>query len=310
MTLEDRLRRGFDRHDADTAVRLGAPEALPPFAPRPRGLAAPAALTVVAVLLLAGFGVFLFGGPTVVTDDLDPAIGTVVESTSTLPATTVPGVADPTITNDQELGSTTEVAPPSTAAPPSTRAADSDGSSATTLAPSTSQPSSTAPAGTAATTASTSATPPTSPVPAGYSAVLNQACDSGFRAPLEQAVLRYVGPNQGWGRIDDLVDEQDGPYYFEAWEPGYPDEVTVEVVLAEPVNATEIMVAQDPFTPVSGAIDIQSSVVSGQIELSGTEGWRALVLPSTPKLSSFTIRRDDALENIMEVLVCVQDPVN
>jgi len=156
--------------------------------------------------------------------------------------------------------------------------------------------------------------PPTSTAPAepagpnDYVARANSVCASGFRAPLEQASLRYLGPNEGWGRLDDLVDEQEGPFYFQAWEPGYPDDVTVLITLSEPVLATAVLVAQDPFTPVSGTIDVDSAAFAGSIDLSGTDGFRSLDLDQALPLSGLTIRRDGPDENIMEVLVCVAPP--
>lgn len=304
MTLEDRLQRGFDQHDADTANRLGAPDALPPFEPRPRGLAVPVASVAVGIAVLVAVGALLIGRPTIVGEDLSPAS----PSITTSPTTTEPSPTSTTTTSSDNEAVTTLVAPAAEA----TVTEPSSVASTTTTAPTTTEPTTTEPT-TAPTTTAPTTTAPTSSTPetpATYVAIANSECASGFRAPLEQATLRYVGANQGWGRIADLVDEQDGPFYFEAWEPGYPDDVTVEVALAEPVRATEIRVAQDPFTPVSGAIDIDSAIGSGAIQLSGTEGWRSLELPTTSLLTSFTIRRDAESENVMEVLVCVQDPAN
>lgn len=136
-------------------------------------------------------------------------------------------------------------------------------------------------------------------------------CPSGQRAPLELAALRYVGPNVGWNRLDDLVDEQDTEFTFEAWEPGYPDEVTVEVTLNQPVDAVDIRVAQDPFTPVSGDIEISTFFEGDLVDtfllpLSGTDGWIANEFATTARIDQFTITRDGVSENIMEVLVCVE----
>ncbi len=161
----------------------------------------------------------------------------------------------------------------------------------------------------------TTTAPPTSepdqstdtPLPVATAAgVANTVCPTGKRAALERATLSYIGQNEGWGRLNDLVDEQDGPHYFEAWEPGYPNPVTVLVVLDQPVVASEIRVAQDPFTPVAGTITLEAMGQEFALELEGTDGW-AVAGFTSQVLDRFTITRSDRQSNVMEVLVCV-DP--
>ncbi len=134
-------------------------------------------------------------------------------------------------------------------------------------------------------------------------------CPSGLRARLEASDLTYVGSNQGWGRKDDLVDEQDGPFYFEAWEPNHELPVTVDVVLDQPALAADIRVHQDPFTPVSGTITILVTDDGEPLEigigLSGTDGWRVHDFDQPVVIERFTIGRDIAEANIMEVMVCL-----
>jgi len=149
--------------------------------------------------------------------------------------------------------------------------------------------------------------PKLQPLAAGVPSV---KCPSGSRAELENATLSYVGTNQGWNRLDDLVDEQDAEFEFEAWEPGYPDPVTVEVVLADPVSAVDIRVSQDPFTPVSG--DIEFLALAGDelvetftITLDGVDGWREHTFAKPTIIDRFRITRSTEAANIMEVLVCV-----
>lgn len=146
---------------------------------------------------------------------------------------------------------------------------------------------------------------PTTPGPATVGGVGNAVCPTEARAELEWAALRYVGENRGWGRKDDLVDEQDGPYYFEAWEPNHPDPVSVEVLLKDPVLATEIRLAQDPFTEVAGTIEVEVGAERFGIELSGTDGWRVHRFDQPQLLDRFTITRTAIESNVMEVLVCV-----
>jgi len=144
------------------------------------------------------------------------------------------------------------------------------------------------------------------PTPTYGQGVATAACPSGLRAPLETATLRYTSANTGWDGLFNLTNEQDGPYYFQAWEPNYPNLVTVEVTLAQPVQAVDIRVFQDPFTEVAGAVEISLNGTTQSIALSGTDGWRAWNLGSPTIVERFSISRDGWQENIMEVMVCVQ----
>ena len=144
----------------------------------------------------------------------------------------------------------------------------------------------------------------TEPLP--HDGVANSVCESGARAELERASLEYVSEATGWGRKDDLVNEQDGPFYFEAWEPNFSEPVSVEISLAEPVLATEIRVFQDPFTEVSGTIGIVTDSGSEfAIELSGVDGWKTHEFPEPELLAQLTVTREQEASNIMEILVCV-----
>jgi len=127
---------------------------------------------------------------------------------------------------------------------------------------------------------------------------------------MDDATVGYVGENTGWGRPYDLIDNPDGPYYISDWEPGYPDEVSVELVLAEPVRATSIMVAQNPFRELGGAIQLSGALLDGspfsaEIALSGSGGWRSHELNPPAVLDRFTVTRADPDANVVELLVCV-----
>ncbi len=220
----------------------------------------------------------------------DPPVTTSAPTTTSstadsLPAATVsstPAVADETAADQPTVeGSTgpTSTSPTS----PST-------------SPSSSRPASTGSA------QSTSQVPAPTPVGAG---VVNDVCASGFRAPLERAALRYLSEERGWNRMADLTNEQDGPDYYGLWEPDYPGTVTVEVRLAEPVEATEVRLAQHPFAQVSGTITVDAGGQVLPIELSGMGGWRSHVFAQPTVLESFTITRNQPESNIVEVLVCV-----
>lgn len=281
MNLDDRMRRSFTdqmddvRHRVDTEASLA--KLVDPGQKRTNQL-----LAAAAAILLVGGGIFairnlaLSSGPVV-----EVEAGTTEDQTTVTTAPEVPLSVAPVET------STTERPEAETTAT----------SAATTSQPSSQQ------AQAPATTGTTSRGGERSP-----QVQENSVCLSGFRAPLESAQLRYVGENQGWGRLFDLVDEQDGPFYFQAWEPGYPDPVTVEVELAAPVEATEIRVAQDPFTPVDGSIFINAAGQDIVLELEGTEGWKGHRFDEISTLDRFTIRREAVASNIMEVLVCVAPP--
>lgn len=142
--------------------------------------------------------------------------------------------------------------------------------------------------------------------------VASTRCPSGYRALLETATLAYTTQNTGWDRLNNLVDEQDTTFTFEAWEPGYPLKVTVAVSLDQSVQAADIRVAQDPFTPVSGTIDITArlggaAVESFGIELGGVNGWKAHSFVQPVTIDGFTITRSNIEANIMEVMICTTD---
>lgn len=136
--------------------------------------------------------------------------------------------------------------------------------------------------------------------------VANQVCGTGFRAPLERAALRYVSEEQGWNRMIDLVNEQDGPFYFGLWEPDYPGTVSVEVSLERPVQATEIRLAQHPYQDVSGTITVETAGMILPIELSGRDGFRSHTFVDPVVIDSFVITRSDPDSNITEVIICVE----
>jgi hypothetical protein len=189
-----------------------------------------------------------------------------------------------------------------TGTPPSTLPRPTDStpgqSPPETVGPSTSEP-------TSGTEPDVSVEPGLSAEPASGAGVAGEVCPSGRRAELEAASTRYVGENRGWGRKDDLVDEQDGPYHFMAWEPNYEQVVTVEIGLTEPVLAADVRVFQDPFTPVSGTITIEIGGRTVDIELSGTDGWRVHTFPEPVLVDGLTIERNQPEENIMEVMLCL-----
>lgn len=194
------------------------------------------------------------------------------------------------------------------AAPPAATSVATSPTPTSTPAP-TSSPVPTAsatpiPTATPAPTATATAVPTPTPEPFDEG-VLTATCPNGRRAQLELASLAYSSANTGWGRLFNLVDEQDGPYYFLAWEPGYELAVTVEITLQEPALASDIRVHQDPYTPVAGAIGVTASGVAIEIPLSGVDGWRVHDFSPPIELRSFTITRDASTENIMEVVVCL-----
>lgn len=122
--------------------------------------------------------------------------------------------------------------------------------------------------------------------------------------------MRYVSENTGWGRPYDLIDHPDGPYYLSDWEPGYTLDVSVEVALPDPVLATSIMVAQNPYREVSGSLDLGGNFVDGspfdaEIVLSGTGGWRSHEINPPAVLERFTVTRNNPDTNVVELLVCV-----
>lgn len=118
--------------------------------------------------------------------------------------------------------------------------------------------------------------------------------------------MRYVSANTGWDRLYDLVNEQDGPYYFGGWEPNYPNQVQVEILLQDTVLASQIRVAQHPFDPVSGDINISAAGIDFSLTLSGIDGWQAYTFDPPVELDAFTVERNDVNSNIVEVLVCTE----
>jgi hypothetical protein len=288
MNLDDRLRKAHrdqlddvrQRVDVETSRRsITGRRAAPPGG----YLVAAAAV----ILLLGGAGLLVRSAIRSSSPTVEIEAGTVSESTvsdSTTASSTTPAPAEdaePTVALTVPDTEPPDAAPVDPSTPAETTPTPSETSSAT-----------------AAETGSTAGV--------GLAAgVANDVCPSGSRAELETAALRYIGENRGWGRLFDLVDEQDGPHYYQAWEPGYPDPVTVEVTLTEPVLATEIRLAQDPFTPVDGDIFIEAAGQDLTITLEGTEGWKRHVFDEPTTLDRFTIRREAVTSNIMEVLVCV-----
>ena len=332
MNLDDRMRSAHQRQlDDITNQTRGAT-----FTPSPTPLierAAPA-IGIALIVLVAFFGarVLVPDGPTSIESvdsaDLDaaatpdsPEAGTAgaqvaetTTTTSTVAPSTIPEDPAPPEEDAPDEPSPQEAIPEEPAVSEETLPPDQPTQAETTV-PGQQPPRQVAPTGeaddvTEPTSPTTSATPAT-PVIEIDPGLPSVKCQSGLRAPLERAALQYIGPNVGWNRLDDLVDEQDNEFTFEAWEPGFPDEVTVELTLNAPVDAVAIQVAQDPFTPVSGDIEI-STFFDGElidtfsIPLSGVDGWEVNTFDTTTRIDRFTITRDDEAENIMEVLVCVQ----
>ncbi len=280
MNLDDRLRSAqqaqLDAVGAEVRQRgLDVPQAN-------RGRRRPYALALVAAA--AGLVAILQVGPRLATEPIvmdSPASETVEEPTS-VPSTS-------TIANEE--ATTT---------------------SATTLSTdsSTSSPASTSPT-TTPTTVTTASDAASGDTTIGDTAtefdagVANDVCMSGRRAQLELAELRYVTDEQGWNRKGDLVNEQDGPFYFGLWEPDYPGTVSVEVTLETPVQATEIMLAQHPYQDVSGVITIETADTVIPIELAGRDGFQTHSFSAPVAIESFIITRSDAAANITEVILCV-----
>lgn len=303
MNLDDRLRRAHQNQMDDVRRRVDVEASRRSITDR--RTSTPGAYLVAAaaaILLLGGGGVLLRNAVSSVEQTVEVEAGTVGESTgvSRIDSSAV-GSDDAAVTDnglDQTEPTTGE---PSDADPAVTVSVPEAGPGETDQTDS-------GPADQPATAPTTSATETSDASAVPAAGVANSVCPSGQRAELELAALRYVGENQGWGRLFDLVDEQDGPHYYQAWEPGYPDPVTVEVILADPVMATEIRLAQDPFTPVDGDILIEAAGQQIAITLEGTEGWKQHVFAQPTRLDRFTIGRSSVTSNIMEVLVCVVSP--
>lgn len=312
MSLDDRLRGAYHRQLEDVQQRV---ESEPQressgLMPGPRRRPAGRVLAVAAAL-----GVILAGAAVLNRVLADTEVSSLQTEAADDGGS---GVAEGQERSDRPL---TEPRPTTTAAP-TAAATDTTASSGVTA---TSPPSASASTDQEAgqETAVSTSTPLTGAVPATVPpsssgrpsddtetarGVSNDVCASGFRAELEWAAVRYVGDNRGWGRKDDLVDEQDGPFYFQAWEPNYELPVSVEIILNEPVLATDVRVAQDPFTPVAGIITVEAADQRFEIELSGTDGWRVHTFDTPTVIDRLTIGRDARESNIMEVLLCVEPP--
>ena len=305
MNLDDRMRSAHQRQ-LDDVSRAVDGASFTPTSSSPIRRAAPA-LALVAVVALA-----FVGARSLIIDD-EAIVGTVDQPTEqTSPPTT--GADIPADTSTSTTAATTTTAPPDERLVPETSVPEPVAPATTvaeavatqpTVPETTNPPDSTAPPATEPAPTTTSTNPP-----AVATGVASAKCPSGFRAELENATLRYVTQNQGWGRLDDLVDEQDAEFEFEAWEPGFPDLVTVEVDLGELVSAVDIRVSQDPFTPVNGDIEIETFVGDELIEsftiaLDGVDGWRDHTFTEPALLERFWITRRTETANITEVVVCV-----
>ncbi len=307
MSIDDRLREAHQERLEHVSAAADSTSFTPADSTGGARLAVAAALIVLAGLTAGAW--LLQRSPTTPVDvaDPNPTLTTVAPIQPDSPPTTT----GPSTTTSAPTTTTATTAPSSTPStdgqPPEN---DSDTQDSATTVPATTTPPTT-PTPTPTTTPPPTTSSPTT-IPTPNPGVASARCPSGHRAVLEDATLTYVGENEGWGRLADLVDEQDTQFTFEAWEPGYPNEVTVSVALDEPVLAVDIRVAQDPFTPVSGLIEI-TATLNGQelerfdIELEGVDGWKAHSFEPPQLLDGFTITRRNAEANIMEVMVCVAD---
>ena len=221
--------------------------------------------------------------------------------TPTTPSPTPTSVSSPTAPSSASSAPSPPTSAESPAASPTStsEAAASSSAESSSAVPSSTASSPTVPA-------SSTSTVSTEPVASGGVPIDLAVCPSGRRAPLEEATLRYVSVEQGWNRLDDLVDEQDGPYYLTDWEPGYPGTVSVEVVLAEAVEATAVRVAQNPFMEVAGTITVEVAGQVRSIALEGRGGWKEYRFIDPTTVDRFTITRNDERSNIIEVVVCVE----
>jgi len=281
MSLDDRMRQAYGRRLDDVRDRIGPLDAVTP--PEPRRPSVPGAgvrvLAIAAAIAVIGTGVAVMAG--------------LVADRST-----------PIATDPAAVGPADETPRPTTTEPAIQveTTADTPTTSPTTPTTATTATGSERPADAASETPSETATTAEIELADG---VVNEVCPSGLRAELELATTSYVGEATGWNRKDDLVDEQDGPFYFQAWEPGFGEPVEVEILLERPVRAVEVRVAQDPYTPVAGVITVTIDGRSEPIELDGTGGWRVLSLSEPTVLDRLTVRREQAEANIVELLVCV-----
>ena len=290
-------------------------------------LAAAAAIVVaIAGTLIAPI---LIGNPA--TSPTEPAsqspasTGTpVIESTTTsvsepllVPSSSISGAASSTSSpNSSVVGATTTTpAPSSTASNPSTTQAANSTTVSTVSAPSEpvpsdSVPSEPVPRDPVPSEPAPRDSVPSEPVPGSqlaYEAVASPVCPSGHRAPLERAELNYIGESQGWVSKERLTDEQDDPFYHTVWEPNFPGDVTVEVVLAEPVLATDIRIARVADVNFSAIVTVRVVDRTVLFPTSGAGIWQAHSFAEPTLVDRFTIRRNDVDANIAEVLVCVED---
>ena len=342
MTLDDRMRSAH-KQQVDTIAQSVAGATFTPPTVSPLRQVAPA-LALVAVATLAFFGLRQFtfdesaveaaGQPAQLADPpaeeaIEPpepvAVSpedttTTTTTTSTTTTTTSTTTTRPTTSSSTSLPE--EAVIEEAVVAPALGEAETPSPSTTTSIP-TSTSSTAAPA-TTTTPSTTTSTPTTTtaqePVvppaaeaepPAIALGVPSAKCPSGNRAELERAALSYIGANQGWGRLFNLVDEQDAEFEFEGWEPGFPDPVTVEIALDELVSAVDIRISQDPFTLRSGDIEIETFrgdelVESFVISIDGIGGWREHTFEEPSLLDRFRITRRAATADIMEVLVCAR----
>ncbi len=315
MNLDDRMRAAHQRQLHDVANTVDqTPFVSPSESPIRRAVPA-FALVAVAILAFVGARTLTSNGDVVVESTDQPSEQAPTPSTV---ESATDDVVDTTTTPPTTLATTT-MAPPeespeptvtTTAAPPETSAIESDTTSADSDESASVQTTAPVDAGVPATEPQPTA-PPTTLPPVIAEGVESIKCPSGQRARLENANLVYIGENQGWNRLDDLVDEQDAEFEFEAWEPGFPDPVTVEVVLDELISAVDVRVSQDPFTPVSGNIELEvfrgdEILDSFTIALDGMGGWREHTFSEPTLFDRFRITRRVETANIVEVLVCVE----
>ena len=336
MTLDDRMRSAH-KQQVDTIAQSVAGATFTPPTVSPLRQAAPA-LALVAVATLAFFGLRQFtfdesaveaaGQPAQLVDPpaeeaIEPPEPVAVspEDTATTTTTTSTTTTRPTTSSSTSLPE--EAVIEEAVVAPALGEAETPSSSTTTSIPTstsstaapatTTTPSTTTSTPTTTTTAQEPVVPPAAEaeLPAIALGVPSAKCPSGNRAELERAALSYIGANQGWGRLFNLVDEQDAEFEFEGWEPGFPDPVTVEIALDELVSAVDIRISQDPFTLRSGDIEIETFrgdelVESFVISIDGIGGWREHTFEEPSLLDRFRITRRAATADIMEVLVCAR----
>lgn len=86
--------------------------------------------------------------------------------------------------------------------------------------------------------------------------------------------------------------------------------MSVEVVLTEAARVAGIWVAQNPYQPVGGSLKLTGNYldgtpVDGSIALSGSGGWRSFEVNPPAVLDRFTITRNNADSDVVELLVCL-----